>query len=223
MSLFRWSCCHFALTRPALTRTRAFAILFTTGVGHSTRAQTPSQQSEFRVFVGYENQRADLIPSTLSALNGGAISLERVTPRDAVSPVLDIRVGHRSGLYFGFCELCPSPPTTPNDRASNIQALLLAGARASLPFRGARAFVDLLAGAGYLGWSSPDAFPPEGKGTGSPLVEAGAGIDAPIHGRISARARASLLASDWDDNPFEATRPGWRQHRGLSAGLVLRL
>lgn len=216
MSLFGWSCCGFTLARPALSRAAVFAILFATAIGHTARAQTPSQQSEFRVFVGYENQRADLFPTALTALHGAALSLERVTPQEPVSLLLDIRVGHRSGLYPGNCEACSFPV---NAQASNIQTLLLGGARASLPLRGARAFVDVLAGWGYLGVSSSDTFPPFDRGVGSALVEAGAGVDVPIRGPISARARASLLASDWDDSQWD----GWRQHPGLSAGLVLRL
>jgi hypothetical protein len=222
MALFGWRCCRIAPRRLVLARAAAGAILFAFGLGQSTPGQTSSQASAIRVFIGYEYQRADLIPTTLGALNGGAFSIERVTPHGGASLVLDIRVGQRSGRYFGYCELCPSPPTTPNDHALNTQALLLAGPRASLSVRGARAFIDVLAGIGYLGWSSPDAFPPEGKGTGSPLAEAGAGIDVPIGGPISVRTRASLLASDWDTNPFEATRLAPRVHMGLSAGVVLR-
>jgi hypothetical protein len=171
------------------------------------------------VFVGYENQQADLFPTPLTALHGASLSLERVTPQEPVSLLLDIRVGHRSGLYFGNCEVCVSAPTTPNARASNTQTLLLGGARASLTFRGARAFADLLAGVGYLGWSGSGTFPAGGTGGGSPLLEVGAGIDVPIRGPISARARASSLASDWDDNQWD----GWRQHPGLSAGVVVKL
>jgi len=178
-----------------------------------------AQSSEVRVFLGYENQRADLAPSTLSAFDGLAISVERLVPPSAGSLLLDVRGGLRSGTFIGGCELVIGPCTT-TVHTSNFQFLLMSGLRTSLGSQRVRLFADALGGLGYEGTSrSGSPFPvASNDGWWSPAVEVGAGADAAISPHVDARVRASWLSTDFNDDQWH----GWRHHVGLSAGVVLR-
>ena len=203
MSLFRWRCWRFAAARPAFLRAGACVFLLAGGLAQNARAQIPSP-SEVRVYIGYVNQRADLSPGPHSALDGVAVSLERLVSSSAGSLLLDIRGGFRPGppLCVGGCD--------PTAHQMDNQILLLAGIRTSVHVRGGRVFFDGLGGVGYMetGWDNG----------GSPVAEGGVGFEAPIGPRVDARVRASMLFSDFDDDRWQ----GWRHHIGLSAGIVLR-
>jgi hypothetical protein len=179
-----------------------------------------AQTSDVRVFLGYENQRADLVPSTLSAFDGLAISVERLVPPSVGSLLLDVRGGLRSTTFAGECEALPTPPCVPPTvHASNVQFLLLAGLRASLGSYRVRVFADGLGGIGYEGTSSSGSlFPGGNTGGWSPAGEVGVGADAGIRRHLDARVRVSWLSTDFNDDQWH----GWRHHMGLSTGLVLK-
>ena len=184
------------------------------------RAGVAAQNSEVRVFLGFENQRADLNPSTLSAVDGLAISVERLVPPSGGSLLLDVRGGLRSRTFAGECEALPTPPCVPPTvTSSNFQFLLLSGLRASLSAGRVRVFADGLGGIGYEGTSTSGSPFPGGNNDGwSPAVEVGVGADAAIRRGIDARVRASWLSTDFNDDQWHA----WRHHLGLSAGLVVK-
>jgi len=221
MHLFRRCRSAFTVAPPSFVHVSVCAIVLAGALSRAADAQTSSTKSEVRVFFGYENQRADLTPTSLSTLDGVAVSLERLVPPDPGSLILDIRGGYRSGSFPGECEALPTPPCVPPTlHSTNVQFLLLGGIRGSVNVRGGRVFFDGLGGAGY--WSASTT------GSGfiiggnesqwSPAVEGGAGFDARIRPRLDARVRASLLFTDFDDEIWQT----WRHHLGLSAGIVLR-
>lgn len=202
---------------PASTNMRLYLPLIALALA-MPRAAAAAQTSEVRVFLGYENQRADLVPSTLSTLNGLAVSVERLVPPSAGSLVLDVRSGLRSAAFIGGCELLVGPCAN-TVHASNFQFLLLSGLRTSLGTHRVRMFADALGGLGYEGTSSSGSALPVGGNDGwSPAVELGTGADAAIRRHVDARVRASWLFTDFNDDQWHA----WRHHMGLSAGVVLR-
>jgi hypothetical protein len=203
MSLSRWRRWSFAPPRLSLIRAGTCAFLFAGGLVHSSRAQIPFPP-EVRVFIGYENQRADLDPPR-SALDGVAVSLERLVPPSAGSLLLDMRGAFRSGPPVCFEQTCD-----PTAHQLEGQLLALTGLRTSIRVRGGRVFFDGLGGIGLIGTSWDAGW--------SPVAEGGAGFDAPLGARIDARMRASMLFSDFDDERWQ----GWRHHIGLLAGIVLR-
>ncbi len=184
------------------------------------RAGSAAQTSEARVFLGYENQRADLFPSTLSAFDGLAISVERLVPPSVGSLLLDFRGGSRSTTFAGECEALPTPPCVPPTvHASSVQFLLLSGLRASLGPDRLRVFADGLGGIGYEGTSSSGSLFPGGNNDGwSPAVEVGVGADAGIRRHLDARVRCRGCP------PISTTTSGTAGAiiMGLSTGLVLK-
>ena len=154
------------------------------------RAGSAAQTSEARVFLGYENQRADLFPSTLSAFDGLAISVERLVPPSAGSLLLDFRGGSRSTTFAGECEALPTPPCVPPTvHASNVQFLLLS-VFARVSVRIDSEYSRMGWEHGYEGTSSSGSLFPGGNNDGwSPAVEVGGGADAGIRRHLDARVR----------------------------------
>ena len=184
------------------------------------QAGAAAQTSDVRVFFGYENQRADLFPSTLSVFDGLAISVERLVPPSVGSLLLDFRGGSRSTTFAGECERCQRPRACrrPFTRRTSNSSCSLVFARVSVHLR-IRVFADGLGGIGYEGTSSSGSLFPGGNNGGwSPAVEVGVGADAGIRRHLDARVRVSWLSTDFNDDQWH----GWRHHMALSTGLVLR-
>jgi hypothetical protein len=215
MALFRWSNRRFLADTPVPVRAGACTILLAAGLANGAVAQSDSLQSDARVFIGYDYQRADLALYPSRALNGWTVSVERVFPPDAASFILEARGGYSSGTFLdGFCfSICPPNYTPVLRHASNSAYLLLTGLRFGGDVGRVRLFGDLLAGIDE--WS----FSPVAIGAGgyaSPAIDAGVGVDAPIRRRFDIRVRASSLSTNFNANY------GWRRHFGVSVGLVVR-
>ena len=174
-----------------------------------------AQSGDYRTFVGYSYQRADLVLYPSKALNGVTVSVEHLFPPAAASFILEARGGFSSGTFLdGFCySICPPNYSPVLRRASNSAYLLLTGLRFAGNVRGVRLFGDALAGVDE--WSfSPVGIGPSGYA--SPAIDLGMGLDAPIRRHFDVRFRTSWLSTNFNENY------GWRQHFGMTAGLVVR-
>ncbi len=217
MPLFSWRCFRASLRNHGFSRAAVGGAFLAVGALGPRAAR--AQESELRVFIGFENQRADLSLTNRSALDGFAVSIERVVPPHGAL-VLDVRTSARSGSFVGVCEALPTPPCVPpTGHALDDQFLVLPGIRASAIIPGGRVFADALGGIGYMGVSATgNAFAMNTVPGWSPAAEAGAGFDAPLMSHVDARVRASMLFTNFDDAYWN----GWRHHLGLSAGFVLK-
>ena len=185
------------------------------------QADAAAQTSDVRVFFGYENQRADLFPSTLSAFDGLAISVERLVPPSVGSLLLDVPRRLAFDDVRWRVRSVANAPVRAADRSRVERPIPLAlwSSRESRFVSGAECSRMRLGGIGYEGTSSSGSLFPGGNNGGwSPAVEVGVGADAGIRRHVDARVRASWLSTDFNNDQWHA----WRHHTGLSTGLVLK-